>query len=548
MISWIQVTFQKHTKLIFVFLLLVVAIPFVFTIGAAPGFGKAGHKMLQKPFFNYDLGKAEDQQRIIGDAEISVFLQAGFMALNGAQLQDYAFQRTAALYLADTHGIPKPTSTELTEHLSKLRLFQNAEGQFDSKRYADFTDSLKSNPQLTRADIARVLADDVRLAKVQEIISGPGYVLPAAVRTQVRQAGTEWSVDVASTDFEAFTPEVPVNELNLAAYFEANAPRYATPPRVSVDYVAFKAADYASDVSFTEDELLAFYLRNPARFPTSAEDASTDSSAIPAAIRATVENTLRDELASRRAARVASDFAFALFNQNIVRNSTGMDDLIAGYRATRKSAPPFAANQTPQELNWTPTIAQAAFSLNEQRFFSDPLPTPDGATVVLLWNNTIPESMPSLAEVRDAVVADFKDSERARMFAEAGARWREELQAKIAGGMSLQAATASMTSPKFEVVSHPAFTLRNPPEKVDGAVLNALDQTAVGSVSGLIRSGTKGLFVNVVSRREPPVDDASPEYQAAREQLSRLAAGLGQNLVLAELVERELSRTAESGL
>lgn len=548
MISWIQVTFQKHTKLIFVFLLLVVAVPFVFTIGAAPGFGKAGHKVLQKPFFNYDLGKAEDQQRIIGDAEISVFLQAGFMALNGAQLQDYAFQRTAALYLADTHGIPQPTSKELTDHLSKLRLFQNAEGQFDSKRYADFTDNLKSNPQLTRADIARVMADDVRLAKIQDIIAGPGYVLPAAVRTQVRQAGTEWTVNVASTDSEAFNPDVPVNELNLAAFFEANVRRYAIPPRVSVDYVAFKPADFANEVSFTEAELLDFYLRNPARFPTSAEDTSTDTSTIPAAIRGTVENSLRDELAAKRAAKAASDFAYSLFNQKVVRNSAGLDDLIAGYEVVRKSAPPFSAGQPPKDLNWTPAIAQAAFSLTEQRYFSDPLPTSDGSTVVLLWNNTIPESIPALAEVRDAVVADFKQAERNRLFVEAGARWRSELQAKMASGMTLEAAAASMTSPKFEVTSYESFTRRNPPEKIDGAVLNALDQNPVGSLSGMISTGSKGLFVHVASRKEPQVDDSSPEYQTAREQLARLSSGLGQNLVLAELVERELAKTSEGEL
>ena len=49
MISWIQRTFQRHTKLVFLFLLLVITIPFVFTIGAAPGISPQAES-LEKAF------------------------------------------------------------------------------------------------------------------------------------------------------------------------------------------------------------------------------------------------------------------------------------------------------------------------------------------------------------------------------------------------------------------------------------------------------------------------------------------------------------------
>lgn len=547
MISWIQVTFQKHTKLIFVFLLLVVAIPFVFTIGAAPGIGKAGHELLKRPFFNYNLGSDDDQRRIFGDAELSIYLQAGFMALSGGQLQDYALQRVAALHIADVHGLPQPSQKQLTDHLATLRLFQNEQGQFDAKRYADFTDSLKGNTEISRGDVARVLADDVRLIQVQEIISGPGYVLPAEVKSQIVRGGTEWTVSVAATDFNAFTPDVPVNELNLAAWFEENIARYQTPTRVSVDYVSFKPADFAHDVAFTEDELLAFYRANPARFPGSADDATAaaDTGAIPLALRSAVESALRTELASKRAARTASDFAFAVFDRKIARGSTALEDLIKSYKATRQTAPLISASETPGELNWPANVSQEAVRLGEQRYFSDPLSLPDGSTIILLWNETILPGTPALAQVRDAVVRDFTAAERSRMFAEAGRRWREDLAARVAAGQTLEAAAAAMGTPKFQVVGYPAFARQTPPEGIEPAALSALEQTAVGELSGFTRSGQKGIVVHVAARKEPAVDENSPEFTMARTQLARLSANLGQNVVLSALVERELGKSAD---
>jgi peptidyl-prolyl cis-trans isomerase D len=545
MITWIQNTVRKHTMLIFVFLLLVVAIPFVFTIGAAPGFEKAGHSLLERPFFNYNLGSIDDQRRIFGDAEVSIYLQAGFMALSGGQLQEYALQRVAALFLADVHGLPKPSQKQLTDHLATLRLFQNEQGQFDARRYADFTDSLNNNPQLTRSDVARVLAEDVRMMQVQEIIAGPGYVLPAEVRSQLVRSGTEWTVSVATADFNDFTPEVPVNELNLAAWFDENIVRYQTPTRVSVDYVTFSPASHVGEVAFTEDELLAFYKSNPARFPGSADAdaAATDSEVIPLALRSAVESALRDELAARRAAMVASDFAVALVDRKIVRDSAGLEDLIATFNATRRTAPLLSATATPTELNWPADAVQAAFKLNERRFFSDPFTLADGSTIVLLWNNTIEPSVPSLEQVRDAVVRDFTAAERRRMFVEAGSRWRADLAARVSAGQTLEAAAAAMGTPKFEVMSYPTFARQNPPEGIEPAALSALEQTTVGSLSGFIPTGQKGVLVHVVARKEPSIDENSPEYAMARTQLARLSASLGQNVVLSALVERELGKS-----
>jgi peptidyl-prolyl cis-trans isomerase D len=121
MISWIQKYFQHHFRVIFAVLLGVVIIAFVFTIGAAPGIGGAERGMVDRPFFDYNLSLQSDQQRLMGDASLSASLRVGaFGQLDGDQVQNYAFQRAAALHLAALWHLPAASTAEVTAQLKTL--------------------------------------------------------------------------------------------------------------------------------------------------------------------------------------------------------------------------------------------------------------------------------------------------------------------------------------------------------------------------------------------------------------------------------------------
>src|SRR4051794_20127373 len=114
MISWIQRYFQHHFRTIFALLLAVVIISFIFTIGAAPGIGRAERRRIERHFFDYNLSLQSDQQRLMGDASLSANLRVGaFGNLDNEQIQNYAFQRAATLHLADEWHIPPATPAEV---------------------------------------------------------------------------------------------------------------------------------------------------------------------------------------------------------------------------------------------------------------------------------------------------------------------------------------------------------------------------------------------------------------------------------------------------
>ena len=124
MISWIQRNFAKHTKLVFIFLFVAIAIPFVFTIGA-PGIGQGDKKELKRPFFHVNLDNPTQARRIAIDASLSAQLKAGYDALQGPQAQQYALQRVAGLALADELHLPNPTPEQVAKYVTTLRGFQD---------------------------------------------------------------------------------------------------------------------------------------------------------------------------------------------------------------------------------------------------------------------------------------------------------------------------------------------------------------------------------------------------------------------------------------
>lgn len=550
MITWIQTSLRKHTTAFIVILIVAVAIPFVFTIGAAPGIGRAEMRRLSQPFYDVNLGSDEEVRRIMDDAQISVLLQAGFSALSGAQLQDYALQRVAARNLADANRLPPPTEAELTRFITTLRMFQNEQGQFEARRYAEFVDELRTNPRLTEADVARVLNDDVRIRRMQELAGGPGFVLTADVAAHVARAGTRFTIEIAQVEYDAFSPTISPTEEDLAQFFEDNSFRYEVPPRVVVDFAFFSNDAFAARINPTETQLLDFYRANRARFPAPAEEDETpaigfgDDMAEFAKVRAQVLAAFRHEQGARRAASAASDFALRLFEDRIEAGAPNLPTIVSQLGGELRSAPPFTARSGPPDLNWPQQVVAAAFRLDRQRYFSDPFAVP-GGQIVLLWRQKLDPYRPMLAEVREQVVADYFAETKRRRFVEAGRQWRGQIAARLAAGNTFAETAGNLPgAPAFTVTRHADFTRRQPPEDVAAAVLGALDGLRAGELSDFIVTADRGYIVKVAERDVPPVVQSGFEFVATRAQLAQHSATAGYNLFFGELIERELARGA----
>lgn len=555
MISWIQRYFQHHFRSIFAVLLAGVIISFVFTIGASPGIGRSGREVMERHFFNYDLNLPEDQQRLFGEAQISAQLQVGaFGGLDADQIQNYAFQRGATLHLADEWHIPAATPAEIADAIKNLRMFAGADGQFDAKAYATFRDNLKTNPRgLSEADIARVLGNDVRADKVNKLLAGPGYVLPADIKHQLERADTSWTLATATADYAGFKVDLKPTDADLTKFFEENAFRYEIPPRMVATYVDFPAASYVAGMTVTEADARAYYDQNPSRFPKPPEakpaEAKTPPPAVAnpaadfAAVRPQVEAALKLERARKLAVKAASDLTVALFEARVT-NGPALDALLAGRTLVPKPLAPFTREAGPAELGGSPEIAAEAFKLNADRFVSEALATPGGAAV-LFWKDTQAARKPLFTEVREKVSTDYLENEKRKRFVELGKSIKSQLEARLKAGDTFEqaVAAASAAGVKLETKAVPPFTLRDRPQDLDYSILGTLERLNKGQVSDMAIGADKGLFVYAVDKKAPDLSEANPRYAEARTQLASYSSRMGASAYISELVQRELKKS-----
>lgn len=553
MITWIQRYFQHHFKTVFAVLLVLIIISFVFITNASGGFNRADRHIADRPFFGYNLSHPDDQTKIAGDAQLSVSLQIGFMGgVSPEQIQNYAFNRAASLYLADQWHIPQSTNAELEEAIKKLRVFAGPDGTFDANQYQTFRTNLKAQVGIRESDIARVVKDDVRADKVQKLLGGPGYVLANDIKQELAQADTSWTLGIASADLGTFAPDIKPTEADLTKAFEDAGARYDIPPRVVVSYLGFGAESYVGQITFTEAEVRSHYDMNPMRFPKPATTAGAP--AIPAvpdpnadfnAVRPQVETALRLERARALAAKAASDFAVGIYNAQAMSNAASLDAYLARQKLTPKALPPFTQEAPPAELGGSPEVAEQAFSLNATKLVSDAINTPNGAAV-LFWKETLPAHKPLFSEVREKVSADYIANEKQKRFVDAGRTVKTQLEARLKAGDTLeQAATAAASSSglKIEAKSLPAFTLRTPPQDLDYNAMGALSHLQQGEVSDMVVTPDKGLFIYAKEKKLPDISETSPAYIEARTQLATRVAQVGGSSYVAELVDRELKKS-----
>lgn len=552
MISWIQTYFQKHFRTVFAVLLAGVIISFVFTIGAAPGIGRAGNKVLEQPFFGHNLGNEQDARRVFRDGNFSAQLRGAYQA-SGAQLQEYSLSRIAGLALADELRVPAPTEKEIGAFIATLPAFKDENGSFNSTRYKQFEDNLKTSRDFTIADANRVFRDDARLEALGKIIAGPGYVLPSDVAEQLKRADSTWSLVTASRDYATFDAGVQVNDAALQKFFEENAFRYEIPARAKLTLVEFKSAEFTPPTPPSEQEMRAFYEANKERFPVPAE-ANKAADNKPAVslnadaaktddfpkVRAQVEQQMKELMGRSRASKAANDFTVAVYERKAAANSPELNTLISAANRTAVQLPLFTFDSPPADRPWLASYAEQISRLSQDRFFSDPLPSPDGY-VVFLWNDTVAGHKPMLTEVKDKVTSDYQDTEKRKRFVESGKALRTKLQAAAKAGNFEEAAKAE----KLEVKSFANFSLRQPPQDLPYAAYSALQASLEkGEVSEMVATGDKGVFTYVADKKAPDLSPANPRFAEVQKQLAQYTAAANQSAVLSALVEAELKKSA----
>jgi peptidyl-prolyl cis-trans isomerase D len=546
MITWLQNFFLKHNKWLFGGLLIVIIVTFVLTIGPQSFFGSGSTQQRQSlQFYGYDLTNESDQRALAFTAEISAILHPE-LQVRREQLMDYAYLRATALGIANQLGIPQPTKDDLADFVETLETFQNPQtGEFSPEAYTGMMNALQSSDRYDREAIATVLREDYRIQQVRNALAGPDYSLPFELEREYIDRLTQVDLALARFDYASFDPEIEAGDEALLQFFNENPARYEIPETISVAALMFKGEAYLDEVAEpTEAELETYFTTNKTRYQPQAETPEDGTEAeVPevtlADVRDEVVSDWKAVQARRIAAKKSEQFSLRLWQEAVALDSPEYNALIEQFSVETQPIPPYARNQPPR-IQAIPAELLSSMWIyvdNPNRYFSDIGQIADGA-VVLVNRGVTPARMPEFEEVKASVEANYRMTEKRRLFSEKG----EELKATIEERLTGESFADIASSLGLEVDDLDSFSGENVPrELLQNTVWDQAQFLDQGELSRMILQGQEGIFAYMQDKVVPEIDKESEAYQEyLAERTSFVSDGMGWSR-LREISDQSLS-------
>ena len=531
MFSWLQTNFQKHYQILFAVLLVIIIFAFVFTIGDFAGIDSLNkERTANHRFYEFDLKTEEQKAAFFQDAALSAYIQFRGERLPSEQIQDYAFNRAAALHLANLHNIPGPNKSELTDFIKEMSLFQNPQGEFDPQIYTSALDGLKTSRNFSEGEISAVLEDDFRINKIQDALTNPGYVLPHEVLDDLKRAATTWSLAVAKFDFGTYNPDIDASDEKIETYFAANSQNYRTPDRRVISYVEYKALDLQKEVEADEEALKEYFELQRYKYEKVPE--TNGNAQLPSQIAEPTFEENKEKVALdyklEKAKILAEDRATELVmavvdaernaNNNLSVDSKSFAAILEEKGLSLKTTSPFGISETPIGLGWSRLVVSEAFKLVPGRFYSEPINSGD-KTYVLFLKEEIEGSIPDLGSVKDKVLASYTAAEKARLRDEYGKQLKTELAAANANQDAFKSAAEAKN---LNVETYADFKTNAPAEGLDASLLRSIDTLGQGDVSEMIPRGNEGIFIYITKKDVPDIQPEGDEYASRLDSLKQM--------------------------
>lgn len=533
MISWIQEKFQKHMKIIFSLLLAIVIVSFVFTIGNMPGIGDARGARKDMNYYGYNLKSEEQMEPIRKSVAISQLVKTGRLPYSDQEFTQTLLARVALIKLADTLQIPEPSDEQFKSYVQEQPIFRDKDGQFNPSLYNQMTTNVIQTLGFTKEAVAQTLREDFRLEQAQQTLTGPGYVLPFEAETEVAIENTEWSIAMATIDFETFKPSIPTREEALREYFENHQKEYTIPEQVTVSMAIFHPERFAGKVDApTEGELKQFFEKDKRNYQEGKGEVSFDS------VRRRVTHDLNKQRANRLAEKQAYDFQMALFDKEIKKNSEDFNELLGEYRLELTRLPAISKENTPEEAQNIPAPAiREAFGLDSKHYYTDPFRLEGNATAMLFLEEMTPQRLPSFEEVKAEVARDYKNSEKRRLFHEKGVELYAKLKAGLQNGDAFDNLARNLG---LNTQSFAPFTIDSLPENLNPMLLQQTEGMKAGHVSRMTRMGDKGYFLFLKNKEIRPIGSTEEAVQKTMTALKEREQWILRSSILQSLIEKGL--------
>ncbi len=359
----------------------------------------------------------------------------------------------------------EPTAEQIRDAEKSLARFQT-NGQFDPTKYQQFVDAFLKPNGFSAADLDDVVADNLRLAGVSQLVKGSSPLPEAMFRRQYDQTNQKVSLAIIRFKNADFESSIQLSDDEIRKYYDQRKGTFQSPERRKV-------------------ELVSFLL-------------NADQKKLPEAEQVTAKKPLAEQADS--------------FAQAVTQNPATFDQAAQEKGLQVQQTELFAQQQPDKAIAQEPALVREAFNLTIENPMSDVIEGKDGFYVMKLTK--IEASQPlSLEEAKDKVVAAIK-AEKVRNAIEAKAKEvREKIDAEMHNGADfVQAAEKAGYKPE----TPPAFAPADPGSNIEIVTIMAINgvDLAQGGTSKLLENEDGGLIIHML-KKEPIDEQKYEEYKKA---------------------------------
>ncbi len=348
---------------------------------------------------------------------------------------------------------------------------------------------------------------------IQELISTYGLsgrlITPQEARSLYEREHQEVATEAVFFSASNYLAGVTIDPETIAQFYSNRLANYLIPDRVQVSYVGFNVTNFLpeaeTELSSNLTEMVeANYQRLGSNYFADAKS--------PEEARGKIRQQLIRTQALGAARKRALEFANVLFDLKPFVPDT-LQKLAATNGLTALITPPFDREDGPKDLPVGADFTKAAFALTSDEPYAGPFAGQDGVYVIS-YGRQIPHETPSLDQVRERVVADYRHSQAMMQAQIAGRMFQQTVTNQLAQGKAFASVCAEA---HLQATELPPFSIstRSLPDIEDRVSLNQLKQiafsTSPGKVSPFQPTLEGGVIVFVKSKL--PLDPAKAQTE-----------------------------------
>ena len=463
---------RKHHRWLMI-VIAVLAIPFVFYFNKtdfnAARQGSIG-RIYDRPVTRVEFQRNARLFNLARDLGMFTLLQdltAG-AATEAEAYSEFTWNRLILHHEAERLGIAA-NSSEIVETVKTLMPFRGQSG-FDINKYNEFAQSALPSMGFTEAQIEELVADQLCLSRIKELIGSGIHVTEAESLENYQQNYGKLDVGVVRLRSEDFAKDVKITDEDIAKYYEAHKADLKSEEKRRIEFTSF---------ALTEEQ----------KKLTGKEKVD----------------------ALQKVADHANDFTQALLEKG-----ANFGEVAKKFQAPVRATGDFTVTTPDPQMVSDPQLTQYAFQLTEKEPFSDAIQGADGFYVLHLTGVIAAHSL-NLEEAKPKMVEVLKTQRLRELVSNKGGEITRKIREALKTGAPLDKA-AQDAGGKIERV--PPFSLaESQPPKLDPAkpeppkdpkndvpdlpqIKSAVSELSPGEATEFIPS-EKGGMIAVLEKREP---------------------------------------------